>query len=102
MSVCKCLPLLLTLTLLVQDGLTALHLASLNDHHLVVLILVAAKAFLDFQTYVSVTYIYYNKFSTLLLLDKNGTEKGNGRREWGSSEFSLYIHLFVSDPFQRV
>ena len=45
--------LLLTLTLFVQDGATALFVARQNNHDNVVSILVAAKANLDLQTNVS-------------------------------------------------
>ena len=45
--------LLLILTLFVQDGATALHVACFNIHDKVVGILVAAKANLDLQTNVS-------------------------------------------------
>ena len=45
--------LLLTLTLFVQDGFTALYVACQNNHDKVVGILVAAKANVDLQTNVS-------------------------------------------------
>ena len=44
---------LLTLTLFVQDGSTALHIVSENGHNKVVVILIAAGANLDFKNKVS-------------------------------------------------
>ena len=49
--------LLLTLTLFVQDGATALHVACFNNHDNVVSILVAAKANIDLQDNVSLVLV---------------------------------------------
>lgn len=50
------LPICITSTILPQDGFTALHAASQNDHNQVVRILIAAKASLNLQTNVSVMF----------------------------------------------